>query len=217
MLSQLCYLTSKLKSLSCVQLWSPWNSPGQNTGMGSPSLLQGIFPTQGPNPGLLHCRRILYQLSHKGSPRILEWVAYPFSRRSSQPRVPHLGLPHCRQILSVWATRKALKSKWKNCKAWRHSTVTNDSSKILPLSPITVQLLQLLVVSLPVASKSIHLAWAIQIYEGRDNNETGKLCFKSKKLTEWGSGKSSEFKAKIAGAWTLALHCSFLGLDSLTC
>ena len=46
-------------------------------------LLQGIFPTQGLNPGLLHCRWILYQLSHKGSPRILEWVAYPFSRGSS--------------------------------------------------------------------------------------------------------------------------------------
>ena len=54
--------------------------------MGSLSLLQGIFPTQGLNPGVLHCRRILYQLSHKGSPRILEWVAYPFSRGSSQPR-----------------------------------------------------------------------------------------------------------------------------------
>ena len=48
---------------------SPWNSPGQNTGVGSLSLLQGILPTQGLNPGLLHCRRILYQLSHKGSPR----------------------------------------------------------------------------------------------------------------------------------------------------
>ena len=47
---------------------SPWNSPGQNTGGGSLSLLQGIFPTQGSNPGLLHCRQILYQLSHKGSP-----------------------------------------------------------------------------------------------------------------------------------------------------
>ena len=46
----------------------PWNSPGQNTGVGSLSLLQGIFPTQGSNPGLPHCRRILYQLSHKGSP-----------------------------------------------------------------------------------------------------------------------------------------------------
>ena len=47
-------------------LYSPWNSPGQNTGVGSLSLLQGIFPTQGSNPGLPHCRRILYQLSHKG-------------------------------------------------------------------------------------------------------------------------------------------------------
>ena len=49
-------------------LYSPWNSPGQNTGVGSLSLLQGIFPTQGSNPGLPHCRWIFYQLSHKGSP-----------------------------------------------------------------------------------------------------------------------------------------------------
>ena len=48
--------------------------------------LQGIFPTQGSNPGLPHCRWILYQLSHKGKPRILEWVTYPFSRGSSQSR-----------------------------------------------------------------------------------------------------------------------------------
>ena len=66
--------------------YSPWNSPGQNTGVGSLSLLQGIFPTQGSNPGLPHCRQILYQLSHRGSPRTLEWVAYPFSRGSSWPR-----------------------------------------------------------------------------------------------------------------------------------
>ena len=58
-------------------LCSPWDSPGQNTGVGSLSHLQGIFPTQGSNPGLPHCRWILYQLSHKGIPRILEWVAYP--------------------------------------------------------------------------------------------------------------------------------------------
>ena len=49
-------------------LYSPWNSPGQNTGVGSHSLLEGIFPIQGSNPGLLHCRWILYQLSHQGSP-----------------------------------------------------------------------------------------------------------------------------------------------------
>ena len=63
-------------------------SPGQNAGVGSLSLLQGIFLTQGSNSGLPHCRQILYQLSHKGSPRILERVAYPFSRRSSQHRNP---------------------------------------------------------------------------------------------------------------------------------
>ena len=67
-------------------LYSPWNSLGQNTGVGSLSLLQGIFPIQGSNPGLPCCRRILYQLSRKGSPRILEWVAYPFSSGSSWPR-----------------------------------------------------------------------------------------------------------------------------------
>ena len=49
-------------------LYSPWNSPGQNTGVGSLSLLQGTFSTQGSNPGLSHCRRILSQLSHRGSP-----------------------------------------------------------------------------------------------------------------------------------------------------
>ena len=64
-------------------LYSPWNSPGQNTGVGSLSHLQGIFPTQGSNPRLPHCRQSLYQLSHKGSPRILEWVAYPFSMGTS--------------------------------------------------------------------------------------------------------------------------------------
>ena len=67
-------------------LYSPWNSPGQSTGVGSLSLLQGIFLTQGLNPGLPHCRWILYQLSHKGSPGILEWLAYAFSRGSFWPR-----------------------------------------------------------------------------------------------------------------------------------
>ena len=54
-------------SLPAHGLCSPWNSPGQTTGVGCHFLLQGIFPTQGPNPGLRHCRWILYQLSHKGS------------------------------------------------------------------------------------------------------------------------------------------------------
>ena len=55
-------------SLQPHGLYSPGNSPGQNTGVGSRSLLQGIFPTQGLNPGLPHSRQILYQLSHQENP-----------------------------------------------------------------------------------------------------------------------------------------------------
>ena len=85
--------TVKVKLLSRVQLfatpwtiqYSPWNSPGHKTTVGSHSPLQEIFPTQGSNPGLLHCRWILYQMSHQGRPRILEWVTYPFSSGSLTP------------------------------------------------------------------------------------------------------------------------------------
>ena len=63
-----------------------WNSLGQNIGVGSLSFLQEIIPIQELNPGLPHCMQGLYQLSHKGSPRIVEWVTYLFSRGSSQPR-----------------------------------------------------------------------------------------------------------------------------------
>ena len=55
--------------LQHARLLCLWNSPGQNTGVGNHSLLQENFPTQGSNPVLLHCRRILYQLSHQGSPK----------------------------------------------------------------------------------------------------------------------------------------------------
>ena len=64
--SESCSVVSD--SLQPHGLHSPWNSPGQNTEVGSFSLLQGIFPTQGSNLGLLHCRLIIYQLSYKGSP-----------------------------------------------------------------------------------------------------------------------------------------------------
>ena len=79
-------------SLQLYGLYSSWSSPGQNTGVDICSLLQRLFPTQELNPGLPHCRQILfsffscrqilYQLSHKGSPRILEWVACPFAKGS---------------------------------------------------------------------------------------------------------------------------------------
>ena len=76
-----------------------------NTGVGSYSLLPAFFPTQGLKPGLPHCRWILYQLSHQGSPWILEWIAYPFSRESSQSRVSCLA----GRLFTSWATREA---KW---------------------------------------------------------------------------------------------------------
>ena len=59
-------------------------SSGKKTGVGCHVLLQGILPTLVPIPGLPHCRQILYCLKYQGSPCILEWVADPFSRKSSQ-------------------------------------------------------------------------------------------------------------------------------------
>ena len=61
-----------------ARLLSPWNSPGQNPRGGSLSLIQGIFPTKGLNPGLQHCRLILYCLSHQGSPIRLILILFPF-------------------------------------------------------------------------------------------------------------------------------------------
>ena len=103
-------------------LYSPWNSPGQNDGVGSLSLLQGIVPIQGSNPGLPNCRWILNHLSHKGRSRILEWAAHPFFSRSSQPR--NLTRISCiaGRFFTNWAIREAygttdseskhLNSKW---------------------------------------------------------------------------------------------------------
>ena len=93
-------------------LYSPWNSPGQNAAVGSFSLVQGIFPTQGSNLGHPHCWWILYQLSHKGNPRILEWVAYPFSSGSSWPRNQTRASCTAGRLFTNWALRKALWVGW---------------------------------------------------------------------------------------------------------
>ena len=98
---------------SCPTLWdsewlySPWNSPRQYTGVSSLSLLQGIIPSQGSNPDLLHCRWILYQLSHKGSPQTLEWVACPFTRGSSWPRNQTRVSCIAGGFFTNWSIRKA--------------------------------------------------------------------------------------------------------------
>ena len=81
--------------------------PGKNTRVGCHALLQGIFPTQGSNPGLPHWRQILYSLSHQGSPRILKGVPYPFSRGSSQPRNWTGVSCIIGRFFTSWATREA--------------------------------------------------------------------------------------------------------------
>jgi len=89
---ELCVLC--LVTQSCVTLCNPMDyspagssvhgdSPSKSTGVGCHAVLQGIFRTQGSKSGLPHCRQIFYHLSHQGSPRILAWVAYPFSRGTS--------------------------------------------------------------------------------------------------------------------------------------
>ena len=79
---------SEIHSVVPHSLRPPWTSPGQNTGMGSLSLLQGIFPKPRDRTQVscIAGRLFTIYLSHQGSPRILEWVAYPFSRGSSPPR-----------------------------------------------------------------------------------------------------------------------------------
>ena len=92
-------------SLQPHGLCNPWNSPGQNTGVGSLSILQGIFPAQGSNPGLLHCRQILYQLSHKGSPNLTPFWIYSFSSNPCAllPVLSHPGFAELPYILSIFA------------------------------------------------------------------------------------------------------------------
>ena len=114
------WLWNESLSVSSDSLWPhglqcPWDSPDQNAGVSSCSLLQGIFPGQGSNPGLPNCRRILYQLSYQGSPGTLEWGAYPFSGGpipsradlpdllwQNQTRVPCTSGRFC----TSWATRE---------------------------------------------------------------------------------------------------------------
>ena len=99
------YLTNLLQYYS---LYSPWSSPGQDTGLGSLSPLQRIFPTRELNQALPHCRQILYQLSHKGSARTLEWATHPspaelsgFSRHLVLSKKTHGDMVHTKRSLIV--------------------------------------------------------------------------------------------------------------------
>ena len=101
--------------LQPTRLLCPWGFSRQEYWGGLPwthALLQGIFPTQGSNPGLPHCKRFIYHLSLQGSPRILEWVAYPFSRRTTQPRNQTRVSCIAGRFFTSWATREAPESPY---------------------------------------------------------------------------------------------------------
>ena len=94
--SDIVYVLSRLvmsdslepHGLQPARLICPWGVSRQEYWSGLPCPPPGIFLIQGSNPGFLHCRWILfYQLSHQGSPRILQWVAYPFSRELPDPGI----------------------------------------------------------------------------------------------------------------------------------
>ena len=80
-------------------VYSPLNSPDQHTGVGNLFLLQRIFPTQRLNPGLSHCWQSLYQFSHQGRPRTLQWGSPSPLHRIFLTRELNLDFLHCRRIL----------------------------------------------------------------------------------------------------------------------
>ena len=106
LVAQLCLTTDPM---DCSLRGSPVQGdfPGKNSEVGCHALHHRIFPTQGMNSHLLHCMQILYCLSHQGSPRILKWVAYPFSRGFSQPR-NRTGVSWIAgRFFTSWTTREA--------------------------------------------------------------------------------------------------------------
>ena len=109
-----------LVAQSCPTLFNPMdysppgfsvhgNSPGKDIGVGCHAFFQEIFPTQEYNPGLLHCKWVLYRLSHQGNPRRLDWIPDPFSGVSSQHRNQTRVSCIAGRFSTRWATGEALK------------------------------------------------------------------------------------------------------------
>ena len=93
------YLTVRPHKWQPTRPPCPWDSPGKNTGVGCHFLLQGIFPTQGSNLGLLHCRQILYQLSPQGKPKNTGVGSPSLLQQIFLTQESNQGLLHCRRIL----------------------------------------------------------------------------------------------------------------------
>ena len=153
-------------------LYSPWNSPGQNTGVGSLSLLQGIFPTQGSNPGLPHRRWMLSQLSPKGRCRFNPWVRKIPWRRKWQPTSVFLpGKSHGQRSLVGY-------SPWSLKKVWHDFTTKQQQ-----------QHNAIVIVSFELAQK-----WTCQSVEQKRKYITiaevyVRICFKIKMASQMGENR----------------------------
>ena len=134
--SESCSVASD--SLRPHGLNSPGNSPGQNTGVGSLSLLQGIFPTQGSDPGLLHGRQILYQLSHKKQLSELDTPA----GRTEAVTVTQI----CR---SQW--------RWRSGWMWARESLRQNRKKLCPI----LRLRSLVSANLPPIPESV--VWSLNL------------------------------------------------------
>ena len=145
------------------------DSPGKNTGMSCHALLQGIFPTQGLNPGLPHCRWILYHLSHPGSPRILEWVAYPFSKGSSRPR-NWTGVSCIADgFFTSWNTRKA---PYICVCVWIYKYIFNlNICRWTKHVPLCINIFNLKIIS-------SRMKWNINYYLVKKANKSWSICSK---------------------------------------
>ena len=115
-------------SLQLHGLYSPWNSPGQNTGESSLFLLQGIFPTQGLNPRLPHCRQILYQLSHKGSSKQMRSYQKDSGTSLNSVSLSTLGKMHTKKqneellwplLIAEPDRRRSLPLSWQGHSQWK--------------------------------------------------------------------------------------------------
>ena len=118
LVAQSCLTLRDPHGLQSTSLLCPWDSPGKNTGVGCHALLQGIFPTQGSNPGLQHCREILYHLSHQESPHFTvtgQWWLHTSSRALKL-------LKKIQDSNSFYDTRK-LNPRWKQ---WLEEAKTCD-------------------------------------------------------------------------------------------
>ena len=120
------------------------DSPGKNAGVGCHALLQGIFSTQGSNTVLPHCGQILKHLNHQGSPRILEWAAYPFSSRTSWPRNPTRVSCIAGDFFTSCTTQEAsnLSSVFSAESHWSKLSIHNNFSQTQQPDQVTAPLLR---------------------------------------------------------------------------